>query len=78
MSNNTNGFFKCVLQPIIFHSGVERSIIGGGGGGGGNGHMHIFVFTDLQKQLISKEVNNAEHENMNMGPLIIDPPTQNK
>ena len=37
MSNNTNGFFKCVLQPIIFHSGVERSIIGGGGRGGGMG-----------------------------------------
>jgi hypothetical protein len=42
-------------------SGVERSIIGGG-------HIHIFVFTDLKNKTISKEINNAEHKYMNMGP----------
>ncbi len=42
-------------------SGVGRSIIWGA-------NIHIFVFTDLKKQSISKEVNNAEHEYMNIAP----------
>jgi hypothetical protein len=29
------------------------------------------VFTDHKKQSISKEINNAEHEYMNMSPLPI-------
>ena len=40
-------------------------------------HIHIFVFTNLKrgggakKQLISKEINNVQHEYKNMPPPII-------
>ena len=45
-------------------SGVGRSIMGGRGGGG------IFIYSCSQtlKKSISKEVNNAEHEYMNIAP----------
>ena len=41
-------------------SGVASSIIGGGGG-----YSYIRVHRS-EKQSISKEINNAEHEYMNM------------
>ena len=34
----------------------------------GGDYIHIFLFTDLKKQSISKEINNAEHEHINMSP----------
>ena len=34
----------------------------------GGGHIHIFMFTERKKQLISKGINNAEHEYMNIAP----------
>ena len=45
--------------------GGERSIIGGGG------YSNIRVHR-LLKQSITKEINCAEHEYMNMGPPIIE------
>ena len=50
----------------MWTNGVGRSIIGGGGA-----HIHIFMFTDQ----ISKGINCAEHEYMNMSPPINDLPT---
>ena len=41
-----------------------RSIIGGDGGR----DIHIFKFTERKKQSISKEVNNVQHEYMNIAP----------
>jgi hypothetical protein len=38
---------------------------GGGGGGGGGEYSYIRVHRPL-KQSISKEINNAEHEDMNI------------
>ena len=40
-------------------------------GEGGGAQIHIFVFTDHQKQSISKQINCAEHEYINMcSPLL--------
>ena len=44
---------------------VASSIIGGT-------DIHIYVFTHQKKQSISKENNCAEHEYINISPLIIE------
>ena len=57
-------------------SGVASSIIGGGG------YSYIRVHRS-EKQSISKEINNAEHEYMNMplpqlSRVVIDPTLETK
>ena len=55
--------FRLRSDPIyIDHRGGGRPIIGGGGG------IHVFVFTDCKNNLISKNINDAEHEYMNINP----------
>ena len=70
MQHNITILWKNFLKPSLAYlvnrrvhfSAVARAIIGGGA------HIHIFVFTYHKKQLISKEINKAEHEYMNMCP----------
>ena len=55
------------ISPAVYIQRCRN--IDNGGGGGGGADIHIFVFTDCKlKQSISKEINWAEHEYMNICP----------
>ena len=58
--------FHLVITDIAKSRGVANAVIEGA-------HLHRFVFTDHKlKQSISKEINCAEHQYMNMGPSVTD------
>jgi hypothetical protein len=58
----TTVFHKKITSLHAHYSGVASSISGG----------HIYSYSQTKKQSISKEIDNAEHEYINMSP---PPPT---